>query len=1117
MDNLPDAIYFKDRESRFTRINKALAKQFGLSDPVQALGKTDFDFFTPEHAQTCYDDEQRIIRTGQPLVGAQEKETWQDGYITWASTTKMPLRDAHGNITGTFGISRDITERKVAEEELRESEERFRATFEDAGIGMALVDAQGRPTKSNTVLRQMLGYSEEELARMPFTEYTYPADKELDWGFYCELTQGKRERYEMEKRFIKKGGEVVWGMLTVSLVKGLDGRPICAVGMAQDITERKRAESALRESEERYRALFERNLAGVFVTTWDGRVLDCNQAMANFLGFKSRLEAKAIRVTDLYYSQEERAEFLARLEAEGRLSNYEVRLRRQDGKLVWLIGNISTTTDTASGVRIIEGTLIDVSDRKLVEAENARLAQIVNSSEDAIFSATPEGIIATWNAGAERMFGYTAEEIKGKHFSVLIPREHRVDLAGYQERLRGGEALVHNELEHLRKDGSKFPVFLTLSPMIDANGEFTGVSVIARDITKRKQAEEALRESEERFRSLVQNATVGIYRTTPDGRILMANPSLIKMLGYSNFKELAARDLSDCGFAPGYSRKAFQERIEREGEVKGLETAWKRLGGSVTYVRESARAVRGESGKVLYYDGIVEDITDRKQAEAEHVRLVTAIEQSAEAVLITDTHGNIKYVNPAFTRITGYRREEAVGQNPRILKSGKQDSTSYQQLWETILKGETWQGELTNRRKDGSLYTEQMSITPVRSEHDEITHFIATKQDITERKALEGQLQQASKMEAVGRLAGGVAHDFNNLLTVINGYSELLLADFSPDTKTSGYLKEIIEAGVRAASLTRQLLAFSRHQVLNPQVLDLNTLVSNMEKMLRRLIGEDIILRTVLAPALGQVMADPGQVEQVLMNLAVNARDAMPMGGHLTLETRNVELDQDYGQNHPTVKPGPYVMVAVADTGVGMTLETKARIFEPFFTTKEIGKGTGLGLATVYGIVKQSGGSIWVYSEPGQGTVFKVYFPMVSGTPKPTTLATAETDSASGTETILLVEDEEGVRSLVRAALMAGGYDVLETEDAEKAIALCASHPGPIDLLLTDVIMPEMSGPIVANKIAALRPGIKVLYMSGYTDDAVLHHGVVSQEMPFIQKPFSTGELRKKIREVLGG
>jgi CheY-like chemotaxis protein len=264
-------------------------------------------------------------------------------------------------------------------------------------------------------------------------------------------------------------------------------------------------------------------------------------------------------------------------------------------------------------------------------------------------------------------------------------------------------------------------------------------------------------------------------------------------------------------------------------------------------------------------------------------------------------------------------------------------------------------------------------------------------------------------------------------------------------------------------------------------------------------------------------MADPGQVEQVLMNLAVNARDAMPMGGHLTLETRNVELDQDYGQNHPTVKPGPYVMVAVADTGVGMTLETKARIFEPFFTTKEIGKGTGLGLATVYGIVKQSGGSIWVYSEPGQGTVFKVYFPMVSGTPKPTTLATAETDSASGTETILLVEDEEGVRSLVRAALMAGGYDVLETEDAEKAIALCASHPGPIDLLLTDVIMPEMSGPIVANKIAALRPGIKVLYMSGYTDDAVLHHGVVSQEMPFIQKPFSTGELRKKIREVLGG
>jgi len=299
-------------------------------------------------------------------------------------------------------------------------------------------------------------------------------------------------------------------------------------------------------------------------------------------------------------------------------------------------------------------------------------------------------------------------------------------------------------------------------------------------------------------------------------------------------------------------------------------------------------------------------------------------------------------------------------------------------------------------------------------------------------------------------------------------------------------------------------------------VLDLNSVVLNLEKMLRRLIGEDVKLRTVLDSSLARVKADPGQIEQVLMNLAVNARDAMPLGGNLTIETRNVELDEDYTRNHPTVKPGPHVMLAVSDTGAGMSPETKAHIFEPFFTTKEKGKGTGLGLATVYGIVKQSEGSIWLYSEVGQGTVFKVYFPIVSESSEETESAKVATDSTSGTETILVVEDEEGVRSLVRLALASGGYKVLDTKDAEYALALCASHDGPIHLLLTDVVMPHMSGPAVAEKVTALRPGIKVLYMSGYTDDAVVHHGVLSHEVPFIQKPFSPVALREKIREVLG-
>jgi CheY-like chemotaxis protein len=339
---------------------------------------------------------------------------------------------------------------------------------------------------------------------------------------------------------------------------------------------------------------------------------------------------------------------------------------------------------------------------------------------------------------------------------------------------------------------------------------------------------------------------------------------------------------------------------------------------------------------------------------------------------------------------------------------------------------------------------------------------------------------------------------------------------FASNEEVSAFLKEIKDAGERAASLTHQLLAFSRHQVLAPEVIDLNSVISNLEKMLKRLIGEDITLHTHLDPSLGLVKADPGQIEQVIMNLAVNSRDAMPTGGNFSIETSNVELDEVFARSHLTMEPGSYVLVAVGDTGVGMTPETKAHIFEPFFTTKGKGKGTGLGLATVYGIIKQSGGSIWVYSEPGQGTVFKLYLPVASGEPIVKRDAITSADSASGSETILVVEDEEGVRSMVRLALASAGYKVLESADGESALLICADHGEPIHLLITDVVMPKMSGPLVADKVATLRPGIKVLYMSGYTDDAVVHYGVLRQEMPFIQKPFSPIALRKKVREVLG-
>ncbi len=391
----------------------------------------------------------------------------------------------------------------------------------------------------------------------------------------------------------------------------------------------------------------------------------------------------------------------------------------------------------------------------------------------------------------------------------------------------------------------------------------------------------------------------------------------------------------------------------------------------------------------------------------------------------------------------------------------------------------------------------------------------ALSAEITERKQLEAQLLQSQKMEAVGRLAGGIAHDFNNLLTVIKGYSELLVEEVGGDGRLRRAAEEIDKAADRAALLTRQLLAFSRRQVLEPEVLDLNDVVANMDKMLRRLIGEDIDLVSVRRPGLGRVKADPGQIEQVIMNLAVNARDAMPQGGKLTLETANVELDEVYARNHVAITPGSYVMLAVSDTGCGMDAETQARIFEPFFTTKELGKGTGLGLATVYGIVKQSGGYIWVYSEPGQGTTFKVYLPRLEEAVETAQPEREIVRPARGSETVLLVEDEENVRQLVRQTLEKNGYTVLEARAGAEATQLSAQHPGPIHLMLTDVVMPKMSGRELAERLALLRPGIKVLYMSGYTDNAIVHHGVLDPGTAFLQKPFTAADLGQKVREVL--
>ncbi len=505
---------------------------------------------------------------------------------------------------------------------------------------------------------------------------------------------------------------------------------------------------------------------------------------------------------------------------------------------------------------------------------------------------------------------------------------------------------------------------------------------------------------------------------------------------------------------------------------------------------------------------------EHRKAEATLRRLAQAVNQAAESICIVDPDGRIEYVNPAFERVSGYRSEEVAGQNPRILKSGMQDAAFYRDLWNTITAGNIWSGRIVNKRKDGVLYTEDCTISPVKDEKGAIEHFVAVKRDVSREIAMEEQFRQSQRLESVGQLAAGVAHDLNNLLSPIMGYAELLLLDLDPAGKAYGQVGEILKAGERSRDLIRQLLAFGRRQMLELKVTDLRSVVGEMESLLRRMIRENIAIEMTFVESPCNVLIDRGQVKQVLINMALNAQDAMPDGGSLTIEVSHAELDEQYCNAQTGLTPGRYVQLTVSDTGQGMDEETRARIFEPFFTTK--GKlGTGLGLSTVYGIVKQHGGNIWVYSEKGKGTILKTYLPASpegAGRREPPAKAG---DLSRGSETILVVEDNEMVRSLARAILEKQGYRVLVAADGGEALQALAEHAGHIDLLLTDVIMPDMNGKELFARVSRIRPELKVLFMSGYAENVIAHHGVLDEGVSFIQKPFTVLTLTAKVREIL--
>jgi two-component system cell cycle sensor histidine kinase/response regulator CckA len=627
-----------------------------------------------------------------------------------------------------------------------------------------------------------------------------------------------------------------------------------------------------------------------------------------------------------------------------------------------------------------------------------------------------------------------------------------------------------------------------------------------------------LRDRELRFRRLFESGVAGVTISDFDGNFKEANDSFLGMLGYTREDMLAGKlnweVISPLDrLVPDTEARA---QLRSTGFLPLQERVYVHKDGRHIAALVGAAALAGTTECISY----VTDISARKGEEealrASEAQYRILFEHSPFPKFLFD-YETLRFlaVNDTSVHHYGYSRDEFLAMAvpdlrpaedvPRLLAAveGPRAGTP---------KGDLWR----HRKKDGTII--DVEITVQKFVLDGRTCGLAVALDVTDRGRMEGQLRQAQKMDAIGNLAGGVAHDFNNLLSVILSYGEMLAADLKPGDPMKNDLEEIIAAGKRAAGLTRQLLAFSRQQILQPSVLDLNVAIGDVAKMLGRVVGADVELTVVNGPGLGTVIADPGQMEQVLMNLVVNARDAMPTGGKLTIETSNVELDSEYAASHVGVASGSYVMLAVTDTGLGMDAATRQRVFEPFFTTKEKGKGTGLGLSTVFGIVQQSGGNIWVYSEPGVGTTFKVYLPRAN----PALAAALDTTVAAprtrrGSETVLLVEDETTVRQLARTILERHGYTVLEAQNGGDAVLICEQHSATIHVLLTDVVMPRMSGRQLAERLGSIRPNMKVLYMSGYTDDSVVRHGVLDSGVGFLQKPITPDALTRKLREVVDG
>jgi len=1130
IESIEEGYYEEDLAGNLTFFNDSLCRIYGY--PKEELLGLNYKKYTSEEtAKKLFQIFNEMYRTGNTCKEYSCELIRKDGVKRYIEASASLKRDPSGKPIGFRGVVRDVTERK-------KSDEKFTNLVTHAPIGLSTLNNAGTYEYVNPKFTEIFGYTLEDIPTGKiWFEKAHPDPKYrrmvIDtWKGDLGPAKAGTPPARVFTVTCKDGSikEILFKHVVLT-----DESHLVAY---EDITDLKQAEEALRESEEKYRTLLENMAEGYFEVDLAGNLTFVNDAECVVLGY-SRQEL--IGMNNRQYTDKETAkkmfEAFNRLHTTGEpVKRLEEEVIRKDGTRA--IRELSATLirDSAGKPLGFRATSRDITERKRSEEaqrqSEERYRTIIENIQDGYFEVDLAGNFTFVNDAECVILGYSRDELIGMNNRQYTDKENAKKLfQAFNKLYKTGEPVHGLDLEVIRKDGTKAFDELSVSLIRDSEGKPVGFRGIARDVTERKRAEEALRHSEERYRTILESIQEGYFETDLDGNYTFVNDANCRYLGYTR-EELIGMNYRQHTEEKIVGRlyPHYRELYRTGKPIESLQFEALRKDGTKVIYETSVTLMRDSKGKPIGVRGVSRDITERKRAEEalrhSEERYRTIIESIEDGYYEEDLAGNFDFFNESMCRIYGYPKEELLGLNYKQYtdeETAKKLFQVFNEMYRTGNPCNEYSYELI--RKDGAKRYIEASASLKRDPSGKPIGFRGVVRDITERKqaeeeklSLQEQLRQSQKMEAIGQLAGGVAHDFNNLLTVIKGYSQLSLFDLKENDPLRGNIQEIEKATQRATDLTRQLLAFSRRQILDFKVLDLNALLKDLEKMLRRIIGEDIELVTLSSEDLGRVKIDPSQIEQVIFNLAVNARDAMPSGGKLTVETANVELDEVYAHAHVGVIPGRYVSLSVSDTGVGMSQEVKEKVFEPFFTTKAKGKGTGLGLSMVYGIVKQSNGNIWIYSEPGRGTTFKINLPRIEEA-LDTLRGRDETDFfPGGNETVLLVEDDELVRDLAYRLLKQQGYRVLVAVNGEEALGVVREHDGEtIHLLLADIVMPLMGGKELADKLKIFRPDVKVLYTSGYADDAIVHHGVLDPGTYFLQKPFSLKTLSNKVREVLDG